>query len=464
MKDNALEKTKALLERYARGKKIAVAVSGGKDSVCLLDLVLADPNIRKEDVVVVNVDHGIRGETSARDSLFVAEYCKNRGVECLCHKTSVPRLCRMTGRGEEEEAREYRRKVFAEVCERRGVELVLTAHHKSDNAETVFLNIMRGSGASGIGGMALFSDTAFSAGKLFRPMLNNTRDEIDAYARANALPFVEDESNDDTKYSRNFVRKEVLPLLNRRFNAENALDTLSKRAREDDEFINKFVDETEIERTVGGYKVKTSVFFREPPIASRYALAMLRKLTNDYTHNSVQSVMDCARLESGGKREISSKITAVNEYGYVALYENIPAHNCDFDFGIGDFDFGCFTARVESAEISASDVADASRGDRAELSRTLFADADKVPATARTRNRFDGDTFRPFGGGEKKLKHFLVNTKIPQRLRGFLPLLCDGKNTLAVFGAEISPQLAVDENTKRILKLTLVKGGFLWKE
>ena len=72
MKDNALEKTKALLERYARGKKIAVAVSGGKDSVCLLDLVLADPNIRKEDVVVVNVDHGIRGETSARDSLFAA--------------------------------------------------------------------------------------------------------------------------------------------------------------------------------------------------------------------------------------------------------------------------------------------------------------------------------------------------------------------------------------------------------
>lgn len=467
MKDTDLKKTQAVLEICTRGKRIAVAVSGGKDSMCLLDLVLNRPYALKENVLVINVDHGIRKETSERDSRFVAEYCRRRGVECVCYKTDIPALCKESGRSEETEAREYRRKVFAEVCVKRRVEAVLTAHHKSDNAETVLMNIMRGSGISGLCGIKTFNDLIYdgkTVGELLRPMLSHTRAEIDEYAAAHNIEYVEDETNEDTDYSRNFIRKKVLPLLNERFCAETALCALAERAREDDGFINSYVDEKRIERTVGGYKIDSGAFFEETPIASRYALLLLKKMTDDYTQDSVKSIIDCAHLQSGGKREISARLTAVNEYGSVALYENYPSINYDYELSSDSFDFGCFTAKIETAEIDLKSVKAAAVGEKDGLSRTLYADADKIPLGARIRNRAVADTFKPFGGGEKKLKYFLINSKIPQRLRDFLPLLCDGKKTLAVFGAEISPEIAVDENTKRIIKLTLEKGGSLWKE
>ena len=200
----SVEKTIKKHKLFEAGETIGVAVSGGVDSMCLLQYIFDAKKEYGIDVVAINVDHQIRAN-SGDDSAFVAEHCKKLGIPCFCFKVDVPKIAAEKKLGLEECARNARYKIFDEVVKKGLCDKVAIAHHEADQVETVLLNIFRGAGLKGAAGMTAVQGT------FIRPFLFTSKAEILKYAEEKNIPFVVDQTNLDSSYSRNFLRNEILP-------------------------------------------------------------------------------------------------------------------------------------------------------------------------------------------------------------------------------------------------------------
>lgn len=191
-----------LLPRY-----VVVACSGGKDSVALLDLIHRFACEHPVIPVVVHVNHKLRGRESLRDEKFVRRLCQKRDVPCVVIPAPLPKNGNV-----QSEARRLRYAALAAVAAYIKAPVVLTAHHANDQAETVILHLLRGSGPGALAGIA--EQRLLAKGvTLLRPMLGMTRAQIDDYLSDARLRFVTDRSNRSLKYTRNWIRKKVIPLL-----------------------------------------------------------------------------------------------------------------------------------------------------------------------------------------------------------------------------------------------------------
>ncbi len=183
-----------LPERFPRRRKYLVGVSGGQDSVALLDLLV---RLGYRRLVVAHLNHGLRGRTSGQDAAFVRRLAASYGLDAVVEKRAVS--------GSEDSGRRARMAFFAEHGSR-----VFLAHHADDQVETVVMNFLRGAGTGGLGGMREVSRNGKV--ELIRPLLEFARGELAAYAIARGLPFREDASNAGRDFLRNRVRHDLLPL------------------------------------------------------------------------------------------------------------------------------------------------------------------------------------------------------------------------------------------------------------
>lgn len=184
--------------------RVLCAVSGGADSMALLHMLLARLPGR---VCAAHFEHGLRGAASAADAAFVESWCRARGVPCLVERGDTPAYARSHGLGTEEAARELRYAFFERAADALSCAVIATAHNADDNAETLLFHLLRGSGNTGLRGIPR------RRGRIIRPLLDTTRAEIDAYLRENGVEHVEDLTNADERYSRNRLRRRVLPEL-----------------------------------------------------------------------------------------------------------------------------------------------------------------------------------------------------------------------------------------------------------
>ena len=182
------------------------AVSGGLDSMCLLDVVLRWAEGKPITVAAAHFNHGLRLETADRDEAFVREYCAARQVPFIAGRGDTRAKADREGLSIEEAARQLRYEFLEKARAVRHSAGILTAHHADDNAETMLLNLCRGTGSAGLGMPAV-------RGKVYRPFLELTRESLEAYAAAHALPHVEDETNQEDFAARNLLRHKVLPVL-----------------------------------------------------------------------------------------------------------------------------------------------------------------------------------------------------------------------------------------------------------
>lgn len=220
------------------GARVLCAVSGGADSMCLLRLLKDLEGERGIRVFAAHFEHGLRGEESLRDMRFVEEYCRENGIPCLTERGEVRRYAEKEGLGLEEAARRLRYDFLERAAESFGCDRIATAHTADDNAETLLLNLLRGSGTRGLGGIPP------RRGKIIRPLLETSRAEIEAYLAEKGVPHVEDASNADLSFSRNRLRRLVLPLLREMNPALN--ETLGRTAallRQDEAFLCGLADE-----------------------------------------------------------------------------------------------------------------------------------------------------------------------------------------------------------------------------
>jgi tRNA(Ile)-lysidine synthase len=205
-----LDKIEAFAEKhhmFPSEGTILAAVSGGADSVCLLAALLELKDKFGFSVAAAHFDHRLRGAESDRDALFVGRLCRDLNVTLYTGSADVGGYARENGLGGEEAARRLRYDFFYETGKKSGAVRIATAHTADDNAETILFHLTRGAGLRGLGGIPPVH------GHIIRPMLAVTREEVLFFLSGRSLTYVEDSSNADEKYSRNLIRRRVIPVL-----------------------------------------------------------------------------------------------------------------------------------------------------------------------------------------------------------------------------------------------------------
>ncbi len=244
--------------------RVLVAISGGKDSMYLLDRLLSIAVRRSLDVQAAHFNHQLRGKDSDEDESFVREYCKKKGLTCHVDRGDVSAFAKENGLGTEEAARILRYEFLEKTADEIGADRIATAHTANDNAETMLFNLTRGSGLRGLCGIPPVR------GRIVRPILTVSSEEILRYLEEKGIPHVEDETNTDETFSRNKIRRQVVPQL-RQLNSgfDKACLRTAELLRQDEEFLRSMAEDF-IEENYKNGEVSASLLAKLPkPISSR---------------------------------------------------------------------------------------------------------------------------------------------------------------------------------------------------
>ncbi len=432
------------------GKRICVAVSGGKDSVSLLHYLKLREKEYGYSLLAVHCEHGMRGEDSIADMAFVEALCKEWEIPLETYRENCLEKAEREKLSLETAARAFRYEVFSRIIKENKADFIVTAHHKNDEAETVLFRLARGTSLAGIGGMSEMN------GWLLRPFLSWSRADIDVYAKENALRFCLDKTNLETNATRNKLRIKVLPLLEAA--VPGAMENIARfaaLASEDDELLQTYakalLSETEKE---GAFQVLVR-FSKEKPLFRRASLMALKRLgvERDYTAQHLESVYLLQEAERGAKVDLPQNVQAKKTAKGIVFYQKHSALKKERAmpeiFSEKGFNGGMYEVIVSQTPINDDNSA----------WKTLRVDGEKIPKAAVFRFRQEGDSIARFGGGRKSLKKFFNEEKIDVEQREYLPLIADkdAKEVYVVCGVEISEKVKITEKTKKILYIAVKK-------
>lgn len=418
---------------FKPGEIIGVGCSGGSDSLALLHYLAQNQEKLDIEVVAIHVDHQIR-ENSYIDADFVKDKAKELGIRYYKFRVDVPKLAKEKGQGIEAAARDARYGVFKSLVQKGVVDKIALAHHTQDQAETILMHIFRGSGLAGAKGMEAVSDKIY-----IRPMLNTSKAEILEYLNQNHLEYVEDYTNEDNSYNRNFVRNVLLKGIVERWpNAISSIVNFGKAVKEDDDYINTQVYDDAIMAEDKLVKIPSSYFLYDKAIVSRLIFKALKAIgiNKDIERKHIALITNLALSgENGSRVFLPFEAIAVKEYDYLTIY-NRHTEEVKFEesFKCGEFDVPNF-GKVITKRVKDFDIPEGA----------ILVDYRKVPKGAIWRFRQDGDVFTKFGGGTKKLKSYMIDKKIPSRLRDNIPVLAYENEVFAIAGIEISDKVKVED-------------------
>lgn len=390
-------------------------------------------HLPRPNFFVATVNHNIRKE-GASDCRFVADYCKKLGVECQIYNIDVPTHAQQNKLSLETSARLLRYQIFDKLhCD-----FVCTAHHQRDNAETVLMHVIRGSGLVGAQGIKQYN------GRYFRPLLQWSKKQIDDYARENDVPFVIDQTNADDSYLRNYVRNRILPLLRDVCpSVEQNITKFTQNVTNDEQFLSSLADISTVQFIDDGAKIPLSLLEQPEPVAYRIIKKVMEKLGvfYDVERCHYKAIYDVAHNVGGKQTYLPFDYVAINDYNHVTICKEVKTLSNEWQIpfaeGITQTPLGPVLVTSEVQQDS------------------LRFDIDKIPSTAVFRTRQIGDVFTKFGGGTKSLKEYLIDKKIPQRLRDKLIVVADGHNVLAVVGVEIADSVKISEQSQTYYIKTL---------
>lgn len=426
----------------SRGEVIGVACSGGRDSICLLHYLNSIKAELDCEVVAINVDHSIRAN-STLDTEFVMQFCKEHHIRAYKFKCEAIKVAKEEKLTLEQAARKVRYGVFETVVKKGLVDKIALAHHMNDQVETILLNIVRGCGLKGARGMDAVRD-----GIYIRPMLETPREEIMEYLDENNLEYVEDETNKDNAYSRNYIRNIVLPALRKQFGAvDKNIINFSEICKKDDEYINSQIDMSTLIETKEFTKIPLTYFYMPEPIINRILFKVFSKYApQDVERKHVNMTREFAlQANNGNIINLPFKIRVLKEYDYITIGHIKKRHiTGEYEFRSGKLKIdGYGTIRTTTSKVRTEPK-----------QHQHIVDADKIPEGAIWRFRQEGDSFAPLGlEGTKKLKDYFIDKKIPQRMRDEIPVLAVGNKILIVADVEIADEVKFTDQTTKFYKV-----------
>lgn len=428
-------------------KKYVLAISGGVDSMALLQAFIK----LNEHFVVAHFDHGVR-QTSHEDAKFVADFCKQHGLKYISKRwQTVP------NNPSEALMREARYAFLKEVLEKENAVAIVTAHHLDDQAETIFMRFLRGTGIKGFGGIKTYNN------KLFRPFLNVSKNDIVQFAKKHAVPFREDSTNTDTHYYRNNIRHNVIPhikTLNPHFLENIALFT--SEMQELYEFL-EIQRDLWIETYVINKSFTKNVFLALPKFLKGMVIMKLADANSVESRKNIDEVLRITQEGNNGARVCFGEIEFICQYERVSFQKK--SHE-DFSEEVSNFhiqlnqneiisingDFECSWTVIErNVDILEKDT------------NTIYVDFEKIQGDVITvRSWQSGDIFQPLGMlGSQKIQDFFVNQKIPSSQRKKIPLFVDSQNKIiAVGNLRMGEPFKITKNTKKLIQITCIDKKF----
>jgi tRNA(Ile)-lysidine synthase len=448
------------------GDTILAAVSGGPDSTALLHLLWRLSGECGFGLAAAHVNHGFRGEESAREAEFVRRLCGRFGVPLDAVDLDLPFYIRESGMNAQAAAREKRYAFLREAAERRGASRIALAHHADDQAETVLMRLIRGSGLTGVAGMPM--KRREGKVELIRPLLRITKMELLQYCEREGLDWCEDSSNRKPVYFRNAVRLEILPFLERyNPNVSASLVRLAEISRAEDDFLSREAErafERLVRRERDGCAMDRGAFL-DLHIALQRRLITLILIYLGVERGSIPfERIDAIREAAAEGSPTTSVIEAGRGVRFLREYEVLRWTRGDAPAGAG-FEYEAAETAVELAVPEAGGKLIFRRIRRAsgeplpapaeDSRRAAMFDEDAVAYPLRVRSRKPGDRMRLAGlNGTKKVQDIFVDGKIPRSKRDSVPLVLDAEGRLLwIAGVRRSAEAPVTENTTRILRI-----------
>ncbi|MDR0752259.1 MAG: tRNA lysidine(34) synthetase TilS [Christensenellaceae bacterium] len=410
--------------------KIGIGVSGGVDSMVLLELMRrADANI-----IVINIDHGIRGIESEMDSNFVIDYCKKHNIPYIHRKIQTLTYSKSEKTSIELSARILRYNVFDELLATNTVDVIALAHHSDDQIETLLLRIFRGASVRGMRGIV-------DRVGYIHPLLNYSKNDILDFAKTHNLVYVNDNSNNNLDYSRNYVRNALIPIIAERFPSyKNSLLRITTTMQEVNDFITSQLIPFKMKNNA--YSLPTSLFEAHPVIAKNSIAELLRNMhcENNITATHYNSILNLKNSINNSILVLPNDLIVVKEYANLVFYKASDYkfnHNYSELFSLNK-DYITEYFFLTTKPVTKIDV-------------DTF-DSDKIPSNSIIRTLKRGDSFTKFGGGTKSLSDYYTDIKLPHLRRKNQPVIAVNNIIYAIPGIAISEHLRIDNSTKYIYK------------
>jgi tRNA(Ile)-lysidine synthase len=451
------------------GDRIVVGVSGGPDSISLLHALIELKEEFKFHIFCVHINHMIRGSESDLDEEYVKEFCSKHQTPISVYKFDIPKLAKEKKLSTEETARICRYEAFESERVKQNCDKIAIAHNKNDQVETLLMRLMRGTSPSGLACMEPIKDNLF-----IRPLLGISRDEIDEYCLKNNLNPRIDQSNLEPIFTRNKIRLELIPYLEKNYN-ENLTDSLyrlSKIAGEDksyftvvvEKFIANHVKFSDAESTPVTERksinkklskpVKAEILIKEfnqehPAIKKKILLSLAEKIykAEDISYANLESALKF--LESA---KTSKKFQFPNEISIEISYDKAIIKKEYIKVGCEETILG----KLKETIIQPSAITNLKNDDYIK-----YFDYDEIlkeNLNIVLRTRRAGDYIKPLGmSGTKTIKEIFIDEKVPREERDEIKLVCLGAKVIWIIGSRINEDFKVTRDTKQVLRLEYIK-------
>jgi len=455
----------AYIDRHAlisQGDAVLVCVSGGADSVCLLDVLYRLREKYDMRLYVCHVNHMLRSDADS-DAEFVRRLAERMNLPFECRIVDVAGMAKSAGIGVEDAARRARYAFFGEIKQKYNIDRIATAHNKNDNAETVLMRLIRGSGTDGLKGIE-----PIRADGIIRPILDCGRSDIEDYLAAIEQPHVEDYTNAQPIYFRNKVRIELIPTLAREYNA-GIVDTLNRTAqilRADAAYLAQTAQNAAntaiLADTDGEYTDIAALLSLDDAIAIRVLKIAIAKAADSDKNISFDTLMRCCDMAKHGKSgdiaDIGGGRVMQREYGKLRVMQASKRQADAAEFclelplntQITAPNGMCFYAELVERQNMAI-----GGGKNIE-----YFDYNRISSNIYVRSRRNGDVLLPYGmSGKKKVKDILMDSKVPRQQRDLCTIVTAGDDIIWAAPFRRSAMFAVDDDVVEILKISCYDVG-----
>jgi tRNA(Ile)-lysidine synthase len=442
---------------FDNGDKVIVAFSGGPDSTCLLYVL----NELKEELGITligaHINHCLRGDESDKDEEYAKKVCDSLNIGFYSNKVDIHRISKEKNISCEMAGREARYEFFEELMVKLNASKVALAHNANDQAETILMRIMRGTGIEGMIGIKPVRDKIY-----VRPILHLSRKEIERYCQINSISPRIDKTNLENFYARNKVRLDLIPYIEENFNKDiiKTLNRLSDIVKKDNDYLEGIsAKECKKYCEIGEQKViiNKKAFLNHEAILSRIvrgALLAVNSSLYNFEKIHISSIIELQKHDTGKTIMLPRNIIVENCYGNMHIYigaKSTEANNNQYSLKINEKNLVNHLDKVVELDIM-------ERSQFMEVKTneyTKYFDYDKLEKPIILRYRKEGDSFMPLGmTGNKKLKDLFMDLKIPKIKRNEVPLVCFGDDIGWVVGYRVSEKFKISKDTKMVLKIT----------
>jgi len=426
-----------------KGDGIVIGVSGGPDSLSMLHLFSSIQEAYDLSLYAVHLNHGYRGAASDADAVFVKDICNAWKIPLFSFEINVEKCAQDLKTSFENAGRIERYKLFFKVMNAQNAQKIAVAQNRNDQAETVLMRLIRGSGIEGLMGIQYDRGDG-----VIRPLLDCTRVEIESYCEGHHLQARIDHTNNDTKYTRNKIRKDILTemaILNPSV-VDNLVRT-SQLLKEENQLLKVVTEKkiSEISHFVENQYTLDLEAFNECEVALkrrllRTCIEILRGHLIDVTYDEIETIIQLAVNKRTNSKKMYHSLTFEISYDKLVIY------------------LGKKESKTESVELQIQEMTREEYDNYTLLPNEVAIDKDKVRGSLKLEKRQAGDKFQPVGMfGQKKIKDYFIDLKIPRDDRDNVPIVKEEHEIVWVVGYRQDRRYIVEENTSTVLILQCMK-------